>query len=101
MVSEIRADYEELESLASRFERQLQGTQQMMQGVYRSFAELLDDGWKGRGSDAFFSEMQGEVLPASQRLQDALEQAGRVTRAIIEIIRQGEEEACSPFRNGR
>ncbi len=42
--------------------------------------------------------MEDEVLPASQRLQQALEEAGQVTKKIVDIVKQGEDEASSRFR---
>lgn len=98
MAEEIRADYEQLETIASQFAKQAQAIQQMLQKVQKSMDELENDGWIGRGSDAFFSEMQGEVLPASNRLHDALEEANRVTKEIIQTVQQAEDEACSPFK---
>lgn len=98
MAEEIRADYEQLETIASQFAKQAQAIQQMLQKVQKSMDELENDGWIGRGSDAFFAEMQGEVLPASNRLHDALEEAGRVTKEIIQTVQQAEDEACSPFK---
>ncbi|HMQ51231.1 MAG TPA: WXG100 family type VII secretion target [Anaerolineae bacterium] len=98
MAEEIRADYEQLETIASQFAKQAQAIQQMLQKVQKSMDELENDGWIGRGSDAFFAEMQGEVLPASNRLHDALEEASRVTKEIIQTVQQAEDEACSPFK---
>lgn len=98
MSDEIRADYDQLEQIASQFANQSQAIQQMLQNVRSSMDNLENDGWIGRGSDAFFDEMHSEVLPASQRLQDALEEASQATRQIVQTIRQAEEEASSPFR---
>jgi len=99
MSDEIRADYDQLEEVASRFANQSQVIQQMLQKVRSSMGKLEDGGWIGRGSDAFFQEMQGEVLPASLRLQEVLEEASQVARNIIQIVRQAEDEASSPFRS--
>lgn len=98
MADEIRADYEQLEQLAARFNSQSQAVQQMLQKVRGSMGKLESDGWIGRGSDAFFSEMQSEVLPASQRLQQALEEAARTTQSIVSTVKQAEDEASSRFR---
>jgi WXG100 family type VII secretion target len=98
MAEEIRADYEQLETIAGQFAKQAQAIQQMLQKVQKSMDELENDGWIGRGSDAFFAEMQGEVLPASNRLHDALEEANRVTKEIIQTVQEAEDEACSPFK---
>jgi len=97
-MDEIRADYESLEQLASQFANQAQAVQQMLQNVKGAMDPLEGGGWIGRGSDAFFSEMNSEVLPATTRLQQALDEASRVTKQIVETVKQAEEEASSPFR---
>jgi WXG100 family type VII secretion target len=98
MADEIRADYDRLEKVASQFANQSQEIQQMLQKIRGSMDPLENGGWIGRGSDAFFSEMQSEVLPATERLQQAMDEANRVTNQIVQTIRHAEEEACSPFR---
>jgi WXG100 family type VII secretion target len=98
MADEVRADYEQLEQISSRFANQAQEIQQMLQKVRNSMQKLEPD-WIGRGSDAFFNEMEGEVLPATDRLQQALDEAGRITREVVQILQQAEEEASSPFRS--
>jgi len=98
MADEVRADYEQLEQISSRFANQSQEIQQMLQKV-RSSMQTLEPDWIGRGSEAFFSEMEGEVLPATARLQQALDEASRITKDIVQTMQQAEEEACSPFRS--
>lgn len=99
MSDEIRADYEQLEQIASRFASQEQAIQQMLQRVRGSMGKLENGGWIGRGSQAFFSEMNGKVLPASNRLQQALGEASRSVKEIVQTVRQAEEEASSAFRS--
>jgi WXG100 family type VII secretion target len=98
MADEIKADYDQLEQIASKFANQSQEIQQMIQQVKGGMDKLYDD-WIGRGSRAFFSEMRGEVLPATLRLQQALEEANRVTKEIVQTMQQADEEASSPFRS--
>jgi len=98
MSDEIRADYDRLEQVAGKFANQAQAIQQMLQQVRGSMDPLEGGGWVGKGSDAFFAEMNDEVLPANDRLQQALEEAGRVTKQIIQTVKQAEEDASSPFR---
>jgi WXG100 family type VII secretion target len=94
---EIRADYDQLAQVASRLTNQSQQIQQMTQNVQRSM-ETLRSGWEGRGSQAFFNEMQGKVLPGVNRLHQALQQAARVTQQISNTVRQAEDEASAPFK---
>ena len=99
MADEIRANYEQLEQVAARFDRQSQAVSQMLQKMKGSMNNLKS-GWQGRGSDSFFAEMNGVVLPASTRLQNALQEASQVTKQIVQTIKQAEEEAAAPFRRG-
>lgn len=94
---EIRADYDQLAQVANRFNQQSQQIQQMTQNVQRSM-ETLRSGWEGRGSQAFFNEMQGKVLPGVNRLHQAMAQASRTTQQIAQTVRQAEEEASAPFK---
>ena len=98
MSDEIRADYDQLEAVAGRFANQSQVIQEMLQRIRSSMEKLEDGGWIGRGADAFFAEMHGEVVPASVRLHEVLEEASQATRAIVQIVQQAEDEASSPFR---
>ena len=97
MADEVKADYEQLEQVANKFSSQSEEIQQMLQTVKNNMDQLEPD-WIGRGSEAFFSEMQSEVLPAVQRLQQALEEANRVTKEVVQTMQDAEEEASSPFR---
>ena len=98
MADEVKADYEQLEQVANKFSNQSEEIQQMLQLVNSNMDKLEPD-WIGRGSEAFFSEMQGEVLPAVMRLQQALEEANQVTKEVVQTMQQAEEEASSPFRS--
>ena len=98
MADEVRADFNQLEQIASKFGNQAQEIQQMFQQV-RGGMDKLENDWIGRGSEAFFREMRGEVLPAVNRLHQALEEASRVTKEIVQTMRQADEEASSPFRS--
>lgn len=99
MAEEIRADYDQLEQIASRFANQAQAVGQTIQKVQSSMGPLEDGGWIGRGADSFFAEMNGVVLPASNRLQEVLDEASRTVREIMQKMQQAEEEASSPFRS--
>lgn len=98
MYDEIRADYDQLEQVASQFANQSQAIQQMSQNIRSSMDPLEGGGWIGRGADAFLAEMQSMVIPANERLEQALDEANRVTKQIVQIVRQAEEDSSSPFR---
>lgn len=98
MSDEIRADYDALEQVSSQFNNQAEAIQQMIQRVKASADVLIGGDWKGRGVDAFEREMSDLLFPATQRLQQAMEEASRTTADVSQTIQQAEEEACSRFR---
>jgi WXG100 family type VII secretion target len=98
MADEIRADYDKLGQVSSRFDKQSQQINEMIRKVKADFEKLEHGGWIGRGADAFFQEMRGVVLPATQRLEGELKKGAQVTKEISERMRQAEEEASSPFK---
>lgn len=98
MAEVIRVDYEALAKIAGQFQQEAEAIEEMLQMMRGSMAPLQDGGWVGRGSDAFFSEMEKDILPAVRRLADALSQAGEVSQKIGDVLQGAEDEACSPFR---
>jgi WXG100 family type VII secretion target len=98
MADEIRADYNQLTQIANRFTRQAAAMRSMQQKVQRSMNPLKAGGWVGLGSDAFFGEMEGKVLPGVKNLVNALDEAARVTKQMAQELKQAEEEAANPFR---
>jgi WXG100 family type VII secretion target len=99
MADLIRVDYQELQKVADRFGQQSEAVDAMLQAVHGAMDPLEGGGWVGRGSDAFFNEMNGEILPAVQRLTDALAQAQAVTKQINDLMQQADEEASTGFKS--
>lgn len=97
MAEVIRGDYDQLEQIAAKFANQADEIQDLLQRV-RAGQDKLKDGWIGRGSDAFFSEMERVVVPATTRLQQALTTANQVTKAISQVLETAENEASGLFR---
>jgi WXG100 family type VII secretion target len=96
-MDEIRADYEQLEQIANRFATQAQVIQTLLQRVRASKETLVNEGWKGLGVNAFSAEMNDEVLPATMRLLQALDEASMATRDTIRTMQSAEEEASALF----
>jgi len=97
MADLIEADYDVLEQVSRRFSQQGDEIQQMLQNIRNRMGQLQNS-WEGRGSQAFFAEMQDEVVPGIDRLRHALEDAGNVTKQVAETLSQAEEEAGNSFR---
>lgn len=97
MADEIRADYDQLQTVAGQFGAQSEAVGALLQKVKGSMSPLESGGWIGDAANAFFAEMESEVLPATIRLQQAMDEANRTVQSIVQTVRQAEEEARAPF----
>ncbi len=93
----IQAKYDELESIAARFGRRAESIADMSSRLRQNVEQLRHGDWIGKGSEAFFKEMDSEVIPALDRLIHALRQSQSTVNEIIAIVQQAEEEAARPF----
>lgn len=100
MIDIIRVDHEALAQIASRFDQQSEAIELMLYAMRGTMQPLASGGWIGQGSDAFFAEMNSDILPAVQRLTDALTQAGIVTTQLSGLMQQADEEASFSFKDG-
>lgn len=100
MTDVIRIDYEALQQVAEKFAQHSEAIEMMLTAVRGAMNPLEGGGWIGKGSDAFFNEMNSDILPAVQRLAEALGEANRVSNQIVDFMQQADEEASASFRDG-
>ncbi len=96
--AQVQAAYEDLSTIAARFQKASESHQQDLQRLQNSATRLHRGGWEGKGSDAFFQEMERVVLPALRRLTKALADGGRTVQRIQSTLRTAEEEAARLFQ---
>lgn len=97
MAEEIKVDYQQLSQVASKFNQQSQAVGQMQQrpAIDEQIANRLAG---ASSSQAFFSEMNGKVLPALRRLVQALAEANRVTKEIGQLVQTSDQQAADPSK---
>ena len=95
-MDEFQCKYDEMENIAKIFQAQADIAQQVFDSIRNTMEDLKPD-WIGKGSDAFFNEMESEVNPALQRLIQALEEGSNVVMQINQTIETAEQEAQSQF----
>jgi WXG100 family type VII secretion target len=93
MAETIRVEYEVLSQAQNKFNQLMDDITQMSNSVNGKAEALRQDGWQGRGSDAFHNEMTDRVTPGLGRLQQALDQASSITNQIAEVYREADESA--------
>src|SRR5262245_50880999 len=93
----IRGDYEQLTQIAQAFGAQAAQLETTRQRLRREHHALQAGDWLGEGAYRFYAEMETAVLPALQRLAEALHQAQRVTMQMIAVVKQAEADAAACF----
>jgi WXG100 family type VII secretion target len=94
MSSIIQADYDCLAQLSQRSCNESQRLDEYVRRVQSVLEQLAAGGWTGRGADAFFDEMESDVLPALNRLIGAVENTGYAIDQIARQLRLAEEDAA-------
>ncbi len=84
--------YDQLQAVSAEFHRQADCIAEMIKQL-RSGKNKLDQSWKGDGYDKFNQEMEGDVFKRLQRLQAALEQAGKIVKQIDDLMHRSEMDA--------
>jgi WXG100 family type VII secretion target len=98
MANKIQADYDELARASSVLFRHGDSTEQLLRQLRQMIDRLQNGSWEGVAADAFFSQMQLEILPAVQRLIAALEYSREAVVKISDLMQQTEYEAGELLR---
>jgi WXG100 family type VII secretion target len=99
MAEQIRVNYEALNEMENKFAQLADDVQAMANKIKSLDNSLRQGGWIGRGSDAFYAEMDDLVMPAISRLRQAFDEGGQALNRIARIFGEAEEEAQSGFAN--
>src|SRR5687768_9014318 len=94
----VRADYDQLTAVATGFDQQADQVRRALAAVRRQQDLLQNGDWVGTGAQAFYAEMNSNVVPTLNRLLQALTQAAVTTRQINQSMQQTEAEAASFFQ---
>lgn len=94
----VRADHDELKTIQTTFSSQGDTLESMNQNLKACLETLQGGDWIGKGAQAYFAEMNGSVMPALQRLRQAMAEAARITAQISQTMQQAEDDASNVFR---
>jgi len=97
MAEKIEADYAELQRMDGVFRKSSDEVDASYNQI-KNQVDVLRQTWTGRGADAFFQEMDRELMPALRKLSNAMEQGGSTTIAIANIVEQAEDDASGLFK---
>ena len=99
MPDQIQVNYEVLNEMENKFVQLADEVQEMANKIKSRDNSLRQGGWIGRGSDAFYAEMDDLVMPAIARLKRALDEGGQALNRMARIFDEAEQEGQSGFAN--
>jgi WXG100 family type VII secretion target len=91
MIIIIRADYDQMPEISKRFEREAVNVKHSIDSLKRTIEVLKGGDWFGEGANAFYREMESEVMPAMQRLLQTLEMGSGVIQKIERLLHEAEQ----------
>jgi WXG100 family type VII secretion target len=94
-----KLQYDELSGIVQKFRGEQQEIEALLKQTKGKVESLHNNQWVGEGSDKYFNEMEGQLLPAVSRLVGALGHAADVAQKIADTIRRHDEETKSFFNN--
>lgn len=96
----LQVEYDALEEIVSKFQQSAEENDELQNRLSQMVGLLAQGGWQGKGSAAFFAEMQDNVLPGHQRLIQSLQEASQVVGQLRHLYEQAEEEAAQVLHMG-
>ena len=96
MAEKTIVNYEQMQAFVKKFESEGEALAQWT-GKLRQAVHHLQSEWIGAGSESFFDEMETLVLPAMQRLSEAILFTANTTTGINKIYHQAEDEGSRLF----
>lgn len=96
--STTRVNYNELTQIAKQLHSESEDYTRLNSQT-RQRIDALRGGWQGDAANAFFNEINAELIPAIQRLSAALLAGESVINQIMQIIYEADQETASYFKN--
>ena len=91
MSKTVQVNYEEMQNIIKNMKSEQAEVATLLRQTKSKVESLHNNQWVGEAADKFFSEMEGTVLPALNRLENALGTAAEVAQKAVNIIQQADE----------
>src|SRR3990172_1969796 len=97
MIIIIRADYDQMPDISKRFGREAVNVKRSIDSLKRTIEVLKGGDWFGEGANAFFREMESEVMPSMQNLLRVLQLGSGTTLKIVQVLQEAEQTITGSF----
>lgn len=89
---------EQLQAIAKKFQSEADELNNLLSQTRSKVDGLHGSGWIGKGADEFNNEMQSLMLPAFQKLVNALSNASEKVTAIMKIYEDAQSQSQGYFK---
>jgi len=94
----MQLNYDELQRIAQSLQSESEVVSRLHAGTREKMYGMRGSGWVGDAANAFFKEMEGNLLPATQKTARALDTSGQVLNQIMRIIQDADQETATYFK---
>jgi len=98
MADKTALDYQQLMDIVSKLTAEADDLSALLTQTTSQVESLHGNGWVGRGSDQFYSDVEDKVLPSMNKLGGALRSSGETINKIVALYKAAEQTAVSPFK---
>ena len=95
MSNTIEVEYSQLRDCVRHFQREQDHAQHICNEIEAQLDVLRSGAWVADAADAFYREMDDDVLMGMRRLITALGRSSEVTSQIVQLMESAEEEASN------
>ena len=98
MADKTALDYQQLMDIVNKLTAEADDLSALLTQTTSQVESLHGNGWVGRGSDQFYSDVEDKVLPSMNKLVGALRSTGDTINKIEAVYKGAEQTALSPFK---
>ena len=95
----VRSDFDQMKDIQKRWNNEADATKKAIQDLNSKMDRLKGGDWYGDSATKFFNEMDGAVMPALRKLEQALAEANKISGQIAQTMKAAEDE-CSGVLDG-
>ena len=91
----IQCEHDQMGQVAKTFMQHAEEVASVHQRIKAAQDKLADGDWIGKGADKFQQEMENSINPSMRGLQQAMEEASKVSKDVSKVMHEAEEDATN------
>jgi len=97
-MSKVQISWSQMQTIQGKFQTDQTAAQKVLTDLTRGYEDLKST-WEGEAANKFFQEMENDVLPRTRKMGTAFGHAADITKALISLFQQTEQDAANIFKS--